>query len=147
MATGVAIGVGNAGEMQWLPSLQVDGYGDVGQFDKFTGGDSTATIPKYRPGGMGNEVTYTALPVYADVTLTRVYTIERDQAVVAALRALIGRVYGTVTLQPLDAEGNPLGTPRTYRGRIANVKEGNADSTSSQPRMWTIDFSIEDVSN
>ncbi len=143
---------GNATEQQFLPSLQVyssalPNGGDLGVFDQFAGGDVTATPAKYRPGGMGPEITYLALPVYADVTLTRVYDEGRDQALIATMHTLVGNTYATVTLQPLDQNGNPWGIPRTYYGRIASVKDGNADSTSSSVRKWDIMISVENESN
>jgi hypothetical protein len=139
---------GSASEQQFLPSVYVDGVGDLGNFDKFSGGDNVASITKYRPGGMGPEITYTSLPVYDDVTVTRVYVAERDSALIADLTQQVGRIYGSVMVQPLGADGSVLAiSPTTYYGRLASVKRGNADSTSGAPRMYDITFAIESVSN
>ena len=139
----------SAGELQWLPSLSIDGFpGAPLVFDKKTGGDVTSSPPKHRPGGMGPEVSYLALPVYSDVTLTRVYEQERDQALIGELDPLCGTTYCTVTETPLTPTGTPAPfTPRTYRGRLANIKPGNVDSTSATPRMWEIDIVVESVAN
>ncbi len=137
----------NGTELQYLPSLNVDGLGDIGFFDKFTGGYVTAKPVKHRPGGMGPEVSYLALPIYSDVTISRVYEEDRDNNLIATLHNLVGSTYATVAVQPLDADGNPYLTPRTYRGRIAAVKDGTADSTSENPRMWELDLQVEKVSN
>lgn len=139
--------VNAATELQWLPSLSVDGYGDFGPFDKQSGGEATASITKYRPGGMGDEISYLSLPVYGALTITRVYDQARDDANVALLRTLVGRIYATVTSQGLDNNGNPYGTPRTYYGRISGLNDGNVDSTSNAPRMWDIVIEVENVSN
>jgi|SRR6185437_9806462 len=139
--------IGNAGEMQWLPSVNIDGLGSIGYFDKFSGGDATANPPKSRPGGMGPEITYLALPVFSDVVVERTYVQERDNGIISTVRTLVGTTYGTVTVQPLDQNGNPNGTPRTYRGRIASVNDGNSDSNSANPRMWQLHFTIESVAN
>jgi hypothetical protein len=131
-------------EQQWLPSLNVGGV-DYGIFDRFTGGDVSATVNKHSPGGMGPEVTYLSLPVYADVTLTKVYNTQQDHARIAALHNAVGKQLATVTLQPLDDNGNPWGSPRVYQGRITAVKDGQTDSTSNAPRMFEIDIAVETV--
>lgn len=141
-----ASSVGNATEQQFLPSVNMDLLGDLGAYDKFSGGNVTASITKYRPGGMGPEVTYPSLSVIGDVTVSRVYVEERDQQLIAALNPLVGLHYGTVAVQPLDASGNVNGPPRTYRGRLSSVNDGNADSTSSAPRMYELVFAIETIS-
>ena len=135
----------NATELQYLTTLSVDGYGNVGVFDTFTGGDVTATPTKHRPGGMGPEKTYLSLPSYSDVSIGRVYDEGRDHQLIAQLHSLVGNTYCTVSVQPLDANGNPFEGPRTYYGRIASVKDGKADSTSHAPRMWSVDISVENV--
>jgi hypothetical protein len=145
MANPSSSSIGNATEQQFLPSISIDGYGNLGTYDKWSGGDVTATITKYRPGGMGPEITYPSLSIIGDVTVSRVFVTERDAALVAALQPQAGLVYGTITLQPLDATGNALGNPTTYRGRLAAVKPGNTDSTSSAPRMYDLMFAIETV--
>jgi len=140
-----ASSVGNATEQQFLPSVVMTVLGDLGAYDKFSGGNVTASITKYRPGGMGPEITYTSLPVIADVTVSRVYVTERDQDLIAALNAVVGTQYGTVSVQPLDGSGNAIDSPRTYYGRLASVNDGNADSTSSAPRMYELMFAIETI--
>lgn len=137
----------NAAELQYLITLSVDGLGSCGVYDNFSGGEAKANPPKHRPGGMGGEISYLALPVFGDVTIGRVYDEGRDQALIAALRQLVGSTYCTVTEQPLDQNGAPWGTPRTFRGRLANINEGKADSTSNAIRMYTIDVVVEDVAN
>ena len=137
----------SASEQQYLPSISIDGVGSLGNFDKFTGGDVTASIVKHRPGGMGNEKSYLGLPVYGNVTVERVYEEERDNSLVAQVRTLVGSTYATVSVQPLDDDANPFGAPRTYRGRIEGVNDGEADSTSSTPRMWSIELVVETVAN
>jgi hypothetical protein len=137
----------NAAELQYLITVQIDGLGPIGVYDNYTGGDAKANPPKHRPGGMGPEISYLALPTFSDVTVGRVYDEGRDHELIAALRVLVGTVYGTVIEQPLDADGNPWGSPRTFRGRLGGVNDGKTDSTSAAVRMYTLDFSIESVGN
>lgn len=133
-------------EQQWLATLNVNGV-DFGIFDKFTGGDVSAAANKHRPGGMGPEVTYLALPTYTDVSLTKVYETQRDHDRVAQLHDLVGRALASVTLQPLDDQGNPWGNPRVYQGRLIGVKDGGTDSMSNAARMFEVDISVETITN
>ena len=136
-----------AAELQYLITVQIDGLGPLGVYDNYSGGEAKASPPKHRPGGMGSEISYLALPVFSDVTVGRVYDEGRDHELIATLRGLCGRSYGTITEQPLDANGNPWGTPRIFRGRLASVNDGKTDSTSNAVRMYTLDFAIESVGN
>lgn len=133
-------------EQQWLATLSVDGV-DYGIFDKFAGGDVSAAANKHRPGGMGPEVTYLALPTYTDISLTKVYETQNDHDRVAALHDQVGRSLASVTLQPLDDQGNPWGSPRVYQGRLIGVKDGGTDSMSNAARMFEVDISVETVTN
>jgi hypothetical protein len=124
-------------EQQFLVTVQVDGYGDLGIFDKRSGGDSTIAVAKHRPGGMGPEKSYTTLPTYSAITISRVYERVRD---------LAGNTLVTISEQPLDGNGNAWGSPTVWRGRLGNVKAGPVDSTSSAVRMFELDMDPETVS-
>jgi len=133
------------GEQQWLASLNVNGV-DYGNFDKFSGGDAVASVSKFRPAGMGPERTYLALPVFANITLTKAF-VQTDYAIQNTLRNLVGAAQATVKITPLNDAGKPWGTPRTYTGRIEAVKDGNTDSTSNAVRTWMVDVVVETVAN
>jgi hypothetical protein len=137
----------NAGAEQFLPTVQVTGLPNLGNFDKFTGGDAKAPVVFHRPGGMGPQITYLALPEFGTCTVTRVYDEGRDNALIAKLRTLVGSTYATVTVQPLDGNAAPYGTPTQYYGRISSVNTTDADSTSAQPRMWDLEISVESIAN
>lgn len=133
-----------ASEQQWLISLVVANT-DLGVFDKFAGGDVTSSPNKHRPGGMGDEVTYFALPSYSDVTISRVYETQRDHDLVTQLRKVVGRATAVVTMVPLDSNGAPFGANRVYTGRLIAVKDGGTDSNSTAPRMLELDISVTTV--
>jgi hypothetical protein len=135
-----------ATEQQFLVTVNVDTIGDLGVFDKRTGGDNTVASVKHRPGGMGPEKSYSSLPTYSVVSVTRVYERVRDHELVRLLRTLSGSARATVIEQPLDSDGNAYGVPTTWRGRLSNVKSGGADSTSVTLRMFEIDVEPETVS-
>lgn len=133
-------------ESQFLITVHIDGVGDCGVFDKRTGGDATAPTAKHRPGGMGPEKAYRTLPTYSDLTVSRVLERDRDYELVRRLRNLSGNAQMVVTEQPLDDDGNAWGSPQTWQGRLTNVKPGQVDSTSQNPRMFEIDCSVQTVS-
>jgi len=131
-------------EQQWLVTLNVGGF-DYGVFDTFTGGDVTAPAVKHRPGGMGPEVTYNSLPMYSDVTVGRVYSTQRDHPLIAQLHTQAGNQLASVTLQPLDDNGVPWGSPRVYQGRLISIKDGKTDSNSNSPRVFEVDIAVETI--
>lgn len=130
--------------MQFAVSAVVDGQ-TIGIFDTMSGGDVVSDESKHRPGGMGPEVSYVALPSPAQITVTRVYEKTRDHELIRTLTAKAGRVTGSITEQPLDEDGNAWGNPVVYSGRFLGVKRGDVDSTSNDPRMFELDFSIVTV--
>lgn len=131
---------------QFLWTLYVDGVGHIGTFDNGSGGDANANVAKHRQGGMGSEITLPALPTYSDITLERMYDENRDHVLIGTLRTLVGRNKCTVTEQPLDPDGNAFGSPRIFKGRLSNIKDGSTSSDSSAARMWSLDISVETVS-
>jgi hypothetical protein len=131
-------------EQQWLVTLNVGGF-DYGVFDTFTGGDVTAPAVKHRPGGMGPEVTYNSLPMYSDVTVGRVYSTQRDHPLIAQLHTQAGNQLASITLQPLDDNGVPWGSPRVYQGRLISIKDGKTDSNSNSPRVFEVDIAVETI--
>lgn len=132
-------------ELQSLITVHVAGIGNIGTFDKRTGGESTAAPKKYRPGGMGDEVVVPSLHSYNDLTLTRGYDLDRDAALVGQLLTLAGRALVSVTEQALDIDRNPYGKARVWNGTLGNVNPGNADGESDAPRTW--DFTVVAVSS
>lgn len=131
-------------EQQALISAVVDGQA-LGVFNTRQGGDNVATAVKNRPGGMGPEKAYMALPVIADVTISRVAENERDWALMATLQAKAGRVAGSVTEQALDADGNAYGSPVTWQGIFLGLKWGNVDSNSTTARLYELSFAITGI--
>lgn len=136
----VAFPVGGT-EQSELLSVVVNNQ-PLGVFDTKTGGDALAKDIKHRPGGMGPELPYTSLPTYSTMTLSRVYQANRDHELVRSLIPLAGRVAASVTIQPLDAEGNAYGQARTASGWFLGVREPKIDSTSDAVQMYDIEMSV-----
>lgn len=117
-----------------LITVAVDGI-PLGIFDTRSGGESSAEVSKYRPGGMARQKTRGGLPEAGDVTVTRENEPERDNDLAKHLRTRVGRAPMTVNEQPLDDNGNPWGKPTTWTGRLNSVNGGDADSNSTDGRM------------
>lgn len=131
-----------ATEQNYLLTLVVNGK-SLGTFDSFSGGDASAKSVKHRPGGMGPEKSYASLPSYTDLTISRVLEPSRDWELVRQLTQIAGRVDASMTEQPLDADGNPWGSPKVYTGQFLGVKPGKVDSTSDALRMFEVDMSVD----
>jgi len=140
------------GEQQYKVSVSVTGVVNGAPntvismlFDKFNGGDAQAPVVKNRPGGMGTEQTFTGLPSYTDITVSKVFIVDQDWTNVWAMNQMVGRGAATITLQPLDNYGVAYGNPAVYSGRLIAVKPGQTDSNSSAVRTIELDFAIEQL--
>ncbi len=136
-------------EQQWIPYLTTaDGVISNFAFDKFSGGEATAAVQKFRPAGMGPELTYTALPVYSDVKITKAFNGLTDYNAQAAIRGDVGTTGATVTVVPLNDQGQSGWAPnRVYTGRLSAISDGDTDSTSGAVRMWEVTLVVENVVN
>ncbi len=99
-------------------------------FDKRTGGDADSGETKYKPGGMGPEVPLGGTPTVSNVTVTRYYDLDRDHDLATALAGRVGRAKMSVSDQPLDANGIPVGKPRIWTGILKTVNFPDSDSGS-----------------
>jgi len=122
---------------QAIVSASVDGK-SLGVWDTRAGGESTATVNKYRPGGSKDPVVDAGRPDVADVTITRRWDQKRDIDVVSVLRSKIGRGILKVTEQPTDIDGVAFGKPTTWSGRLSSVTGGDVDSNSDDVRMISV---------
>lgn len=129
-----------ASEQNYLVTVVVNGTA-LGVFDSWSGGDAVAKSNKHRAGGMGPEKAYASLPSYTDMTVSRVLEPARDWELVRSLKNLAGDVNASVTIQPLDADGNTWGKPKVYSGMFLGVKDGKVDSTSDAIKMFELDIS------
>jgi hypothetical protein len=124
----------------WAVSVAVDGLGDLGTFDKMTGGDIDSDEQKYRPGAMAPPLSLGGGITMSNVVLERLYVLERDHDVMHQLLALTGIATITAAKQPLDEYKVPYGRPLVWTGKIKNVAAPDHDSTSSNPAMLHIEF-------
>lgn len=114
---------------------------DCGVWDTWTGGDSGAEDQRYTPGG-GEEESYGGKKTREPITVSRVYEDSRDESTKVFLENLRGvKNSAQVRKQSVDDEGNPVGTATTRIGTIIKVTEPEADSNSSDLRMYEVEIS------
>lgn len=123
---------------QWLVTVTLDGK-DMGVWDTLAGGATTSTETKYRPGGMGEQVSLGGQDSVDNVTLGRLLNKQDDWDTMRTLMAArTGRATVTVSRRPLDADGNPWGDPLVYNGTLMTVTPGDTDSNATAASVWQI---------
>lgn len=140
MATN-ALPVGGS-EQSYLVTVVVDGT-PCGVFDTFEGGDTAAPSLQHRNGGQRNMTSYPTLPKYAALTVSRVMEFTRDWELERALKQKAGIVTASVTIQPLDADGNVYGAPQVASGMFLGTKGIKGDSDSEALSTYSLDFSVD----
>lgn len=117
----------------------------LGIFETRTGGDPTASVSKYRPGGMKAQKTRNGLPDYSDVVVSRSRELGVEEAAIVKARRRTGLGIVVVTDQPLDANGSPFGKPDVYTGTLAAMKGGDSDANSDDGKMFELTITVTEV--
>lgn len=126
-------------QFRW--TLTLDGQ-DLGVWDKQTGGHGGSEETKYRPGGMGGEVSLGGRATRENQTFTRLYDLERgDNELLRKLDQRRGRGKITASGQPLDVDGHPFGKPDVYAGTLMTVNRPEHDSEGTGPALMEITVS------
>jgi hypothetical protein len=116
---------------------------DHGVWDKQSGGDLDSTDTVYRPGGMAPPISLGGPKSTTNITVSRLYRLNRDHATVAKLLAAVGSGKMTVAKQPLDIEGNVFGKPIVWSGRLKTVKTPPHDSEASGASLIELEMTVE----
>jgi hypothetical protein len=127
-----------------IVTASLDGK-SLGVWDTRAGGESTAAVNKYRPGGSRQRVADAGHPDAGDVTITRRFDPARDIDVVRLLRTRVGLGVLKVTEQPTDVDGIAFGKPTTWTGRLSSATGGDSDSNSDDIRMITATMVVTGV--
>lgn len=121
-------------------TVSVDGIGDLGVWDKMTGGEIDSEEQKYAPGAMGPPISLGGRVTMGNVTLERLYVLERDNPIEHALAAAVGTATVTVSKQPLDTNKVPFGRPLVYSGILKKCEPPDHDSDKSDPAILHLEF-------
>lgn len=122
---------------QYANTVSVDGI-PLGIWDTLAGGGVTAGETKYKPGGMVPQVSLGGSKVTENVTLTRLYELQRDHELCRQLMGRTGRAQVVVSRQPLDPDAMPYGRPFVYTGILMEIHPGDTDSKSEDANVWTM---------
>jgi hypothetical protein len=115
-------------------------------FSQKSGGATTASLTKVWDGGSTQPTVLPGVAQTADLTLVKPYDPAIDQAVIAKLKPLVGRLGCQVSVTATDANLVPIsGTTETYTGILAGVTPSDVDAGSSEAATFTLTFAISTV--
>ena len=116
---------------------------DFGVWDKLDGGAIDSEDTKYYPGGMEDPVSLGGRKTTDNVTLGRLYRLERDHGHLNALIVGAGKSAVTISKASLDIDGNVFGSPLVYTGRLKRVTPPTVDSQASGPAIVEIEVTVD----
>lgn len=114
-------------------------------FDKVSGGAVDSEETKYKPGGMQPQISLGGSINVDNVTVSRLYRLDRDLDVVADLKSRVGKGTVTVTKQQLNVDGEDVGTPIVWTGKLKRISFPDMDSESSAAGLFEIEVSTAGV--
>lgn len=129
---------------QYNVTVSVDGTA-LGTFDKMTGGELDSEETKYKPGGMVPQVSLGGSKTVNNVTVSRLFRLDRDLGLLPLLKSRVGKGVVYASKMSLDVDGNPYGTPLVYNGTLKQVKFPEPDSESSSAAMIELEISSATV--
>lgn len=113
----------------------------LGTFDKQTGGNIDSSETKYKPGAMAPQVSLGGSVEVSNVTVSRLYVLERDHVLVPFMKGRVGKGTVVVTKQPLDVDGHPFGNPIVYSGKFKQLSLPEPDSEATGAALMEIEVS------
>lgn len=122
-------------------SVTIDGT-PTGIWDALSGGEADSEETKYRPGGGGAQVSLGGPTTLENLTLSRLFKLDRDLPKIKGWMAKRGKAPVVVTEQFLDRDGNVASTGLTYRGVLKKVSPPEHDSESSDAAKVEIEVSV-----
>jgi hypothetical protein len=133
----------------WVRNPTTSKYEYFGIWDKKTGGEVDSDDTIYHPGNMADPISLGGRRTTGNVTLSRLYKLERDHGGVGAsgqhIGALINRAGvadAKVSQQPLDLNGHAWGNPLVYVGVLKRVTPPEHDSEASGAAMIELEITI-----
>jgi hypothetical protein len=113
----------------------------LGTFDKMSGGQVDSEETKYKPGGMVPQVTLGGSVTVSNVTVERLFRLDRDLPLVPTLKSRVGKGLITVTKQSLDVDGHKYGNPIVYEGIMKQLTLPDPDSEGTGAALMQIEVS------
>src|SRR3954447_11033966 len=128
----------------WSISCTVDGR-DLGIFDSTGGGELDSEEAKYKPGGMGPEISLGGSQTIGNLTIGRYMDRGRDWPLVTWLIGRRGAGRATVGITPLNPQGVVGGSPLTYTGTLKQVTPPEVDSTGNDTSKLELEITCDGV--
>lgn len=125
---------------QYSVTVIIDGV-NTGIWDKMSGGEMDSEEVKYRPGGMAEQISLGGSRQIGNVTVSRLYDLDRDHPTIKTWMNRAGKAQVTVSKQTLDSDGNAYGAPLVYNGVLKTVTPPEHDSESSDAAMVELEIS------
>lgn len=120
---------------------------DLGTFDKMSGGAMDSEEAKYYPGGMAQQISLGGRTTVDNITVSRLYKLDRDRQLVPALVAGIGKASVVVNKQSLDVNGAKFGEPITWTGTLKRLAFPDADSESNDAALFELEITTDGAIN
>jgi hypothetical protein len=124
---------------QFNVTAVIDGK-NLGTFDKLSGGEVDSEETRYRPGGLGKPISLGGAITVNNVTISRLFDLAREQAIIHWLISRAGKGKMTINKQPLDVDGNVYGRPLVYTGKLKQVTPPEHDSESSDAALLELEM-------
>jgi hypothetical protein len=116
---------------------------DLGTFDKMSGGAMDSEESKYHPGGMAPQISLGGRTMVDNITVSRLYKLDRDRQLIPALLAGVGKAEVTCNKQSLDINGHSFGSPITYTGILKRVGFPDVDSESNDAALFELEVTTD----
>jgi hypothetical protein len=132
-----------------IENLNTRDMEDFGIWDKKTGGEVDSEDNIYHPGGMEDAISLGGLRSTGNVTLQRLYKLNRDHGTgssgrgVQALFNRAGKAKIKIAQHPMDINGHIFGNPIVYMGKLKRVAVPDVDSEASGAALIEIEASIQ----
>jgi hypothetical protein len=123
-------------------SVTIDGE-QTGIWDMLSGGEGDSEETKYRAGGGGKQENLGGPPTRENITVARLFKLDRDLPRVKQWDHKRGRAPVVVTEQFLDRDGNVASMGLAYRGLLKRVAVPEHDSESTDASRVELEISLD----
>jgi hypothetical protein len=133
-------------QRSFLVSFRQTGRGTakLGYWATKSGGDITSDSSKVYDGGNLRPTVLTAPAEVDDITVGRPYDPIRDEPFLRNFRKRVGRIKGTLSVQPTDIDLVPVGRPLVYPDvTLIGMTEPEMDAASGDAAMFELTFAAE----
>lgn len=124
--------------------VTIDGF--VGTWAGKTGGERTAEVARAYDGGNPEPDLITAPPQTGNITVTRTYDPDRDDAELHNAMRRVGALRATVAVQPLTPDYVATGKQVVYpRAVLVAVHPPEVDAASGDAAEWSMEWAVSRV--